>query len=801
MEESVQLILATQFKEDNQSNYNSYQKEIIASLAQCNIQGTENDLPFTQTEIDFVIKNIKHRNTPGPDEISGDFIKILHNIHSNLLLNIFNAALKHGYFPPQWKDSKLILIPKTKGNQEDPSNFRPICVSSILGKVLEKLINNRLYHFMCINNLHHKDQYGFTHQTSATIALFKLKEKIKQIQSTNYTAIIISLDITGAFNSLWTPFVLHILKSNNCPNNILNLLQDSLSERSISYLLKTTKIIKKGILGSPQGSPMSPLLWNLLISKLLETKFHPQVQVQAFADDITILIHGKSRREIENISNQTLNKINDWGNKHLLEFNPTKSSFLIIGKKYQKRPPLIKLGSYNIKHSKELRILGITFDSQLSFLPHIENIKRKVIQQTLQINNFSGLNWGINPKNFRDIYERAIERLITYGAPVWYRAVNNSHQLRKLKSIQRIPLLKISKAFRTVSNISLNILCNLKPINLTIEKEIFMFKLFQLKQTAAYNDISINPSEIQYELDIWKTHPAKLKAINYTKNDISLKKINIYTDGSVSNDTVGGAFVALDEFNHIIKIDKLKLPKYSTIYDAELIAILEATKFANSFKEKTSFTINSDSLSSLQALSNPHNKNQLVYQVKEEIIKITHRHDIQINYVKSHNNNFRNDLADLQANKARHSGKEILIKKSKNYIRTEINKIIKEKWNLNWRQEGKHTPLYNWIPSVNLIPEWFPSNFQITQILTEHGRFPFYFKRINRSNNNICPCGNSTNSIDHYLKECILTKNQVKEIQKILQIKEIHQHKSKIIKNDKTVKILMDEISKKTTSV
>ncbi|EEC20137.1 hypothetical protein IscW_ISCW015519, partial [Ixodes scapularis] len=130
------------------------------------------------------------------------------------------------------------------------------------------------------------------------------------------------------------------------------------------------------------------------------------------------------------------------------------------------QPPTVKLEEKTIKNVKELKILGVIFNSSLSFLPHLTYITKKVTQVILALANFSGLNWGYNPQNFRKLYLRSIEKIITYGGPVYYKKEFNSHQKRKLKAIQRILMLKITKRHFIVSNINLNKLANFNPVHL-----------------------------------------------------------------------------------------------------------------------------------------------------------------------------------------------------------------------------------------------------------------------------------------------------------------------------------------------
>lgn len=102
---------------------------------------------FTQQEVEAVIKNLKKDVSPGPDNLTTEFIQILHQKTKTFFVNLFNSCLKIGYFPKDWKVSKIILFPKKK-NQSTPSDYRPIAINSIFEKILEKLLKDRLYYFL-----------------------------------------------------------------------------------------------------------------------------------------------------------------------------------------------------------------------------------------------------------------------------------------------------------------------------------------------------------------------------------------------------------------------------------------------------------------------------------------------------------------------------------------------------------------------------------------------------------------------------------------------------------------------------
>lgn len=795
--ETVQEIMSLLFADDNPNEYNLFRKETCRKIL--TPPNSDDDPTFENSEIDHIISKLKKKTAPGMDLISTEFIESLHRKFKHLFKNIFNAALQLGYFPEEWKVAKLILIPKKDGPLTTHADFRPICITPIIGKILEKLLNNRIYHFLHHNKHLNPNQFGFTHQKSSTIALYKMHQHIKEVQRNKGTPIIISLDISGAFNSLWTPYTLDILKTLDCPKNIFSLLKSCILNRKITYTSQSDEITKSNVIGSPQGSPVSPLLWNLLVSTLLSEQFHDQIQISAFADDITIIAHGNTRKEIESVANETLDQIHQWGLKYCLNFNPNKCSFVILGNKYHKRPPTIKIGNSNIKCVKVIKILGVLFDSQLSFLPHLEYVRQSTITKSIQLSAFSGSDWGINPQQFKEIYIRSLERAIVYAAPVWYKKNNNSHQLRKIKSIQRMPLIKICKTYKTVRNDNLNILSNIKPLKFTILKEISNFELFQLKEQPSNTQFDIK--DIQYEVDLWEHHPSKLLHFPYTDNaqpNNNNSNKYIYTDGSVCNKSVGSAFVMLNQEGIILHYDRYKLPDYSTIFDAELIAIKTALEYIENLHQSQNETITliSDSLSSLQAIANPYNTNELVHQIKRKALNLntTQGHELILQHIKSHSNNFGNDLADNLANQARTRGKFINLKMSKQYIKKQLEQKAIEEWNMEWRQSGGDSQLYKWVPSISLIPPAFPSTFYLSQLFTGHGRFPFYFKKIKLLDHSRCTCGIDATSVEHYFGPCKITRPIYLKIKKNSPNTMFNGNAPNLLTNNKNIKLLEEMI-------
>ena len=95
------------------------------------------------------------------------------------LCEIINSSFSTGVFPDALKIAKVIPIHKG-GSTNEINNYRPISILSIFDKIIEKLMHKQLYHFLSINNVLFKNQYGFRKKSSTSLALIQIVEKIRE---------------------------------------------------------------------------------------------------------------------------------------------------------------------------------------------------------------------------------------------------------------------------------------------------------------------------------------------------------------------------------------------------------------------------------------------------------------------------------------------------------------------------------------------------------------------------------------------------------------------------------------------
>ena len=142
--------------------------------------------PVTHSEIKDLIITLKNGKSTGPFSILVKLLKLVRSDISRPLACTFDESITLGTFSDELKCAKVIPIHK-KGPHTDPSNYRPISLISVFGKLLEKLIFKRLY--QCLDNLNtfYPLQFGFRKKHSSNHALISITESIKStIDNGNY---------------------------------------------------------------------------------------------------------------------------------------------------------------------------------------------------------------------------------------------------------------------------------------------------------------------------------------------------------------------------------------------------------------------------------------------------------------------------------------------------------------------------------------------------------------------------------------------------------------------------------------
>ena len=121
----------------------------------------------------------------------------------NTLLSILNDIWLTGNFPSGWRQSYVVPIPKPGKDASDPTNYRPIALTSCVCKVMERMVNNRLVWYLERNKIITATQSGFRKGRNTTDQLVRLESFVREafIQKQHATAIL--FDLEKAYDTTW----------------------------------------------------------------------------------------------------------------------------------------------------------------------------------------------------------------------------------------------------------------------------------------------------------------------------------------------------------------------------------------------------------------------------------------------------------------------------------------------------------------------------------------------------------------------------------------------------------------------
>ncbi|GIY37470.1 RNA-directed DNA polymerase from mobile element jockey [Caerostris darwini] len=509
-----------------------------------------NFLEISSGELEAVIHKIKYKKAAGLDGIPGEIVKEIYYANPEWFRSILNILLSQGIFPACWKRARIALIPKDNRQLNHPKDFRPICILPCWGKVFDKILAERLTFLLEENNILHQSQFGFRKKRSTINALQSIKDCIMAANSQNLVTCLISIYIENAFNSANWPILMTKIDRLPIPGYLKNILFCFLNDRNVS-LGGVEQAYNQGV---PQGSCLGPILWNIYFNDILDLDLGQDAQVQAFADDLMIILKAPATYHFTTKCIIPLKNIYSWISDNKLKINSNKSTFTIVSSKNYSHIPNIKMGNYKIKYCKEIKYLGITMDRRLTWNNHLDHVGDKLNNIMHKLNRITRVYWGLTPSVKKEIYKKVLEKIICYGSEIWFK--DQEKQNKKLNSLQRVGLLNITKCYRTVCTEALQILAGIPPISITLR---FLTKLYHLRYLQ--QDITIHNQVFNFG----QLEPRPDPDPPWNKRSFAWRHLKpvedgrcIYTDGSKLNGKVGCAMAVQNVNNDYPPIKKIK---------------------------------------------------------------------------------------------------------------------------------------------------------------------------------------------------------------------------------------------------
>ena len=224
---------------------------------------------LTPKEIQSHLNKLKNGKATGLDLLSNEMLKCVGPTCLPFLTQLFNHIYNTSSFPSSWKEAYITTLHK-KGPKQDPANYRPISITSCLGKLFTGTLNTRLMQFMQDANISHPFQGAFTKGRRSTDHIFVANTLIDQAKHLGHPLYAAFIDMQKAYDSVSRPLLFRKLVLSGLGPKFCSLVEQTYTNTSSRIKLGTRmgESFSSNV-GLCQGEPLSPLLFNLFIADLI----------------------------------------------------------------------------------------------------------------------------------------------------------------------------------------------------------------------------------------------------------------------------------------------------------------------------------------------------------------------------------------------------------------------------------------------------------------------------------------------------------------------------------------------------
>lgn len=752
-------------------------------------------------ELNKAISQTKN-SAPGLDGLCNSHLKDFSWENKQCLLSALNNILISGNIPESWSHFKIIPLKKKDSDPSMASSYRSIAMAPSLRKLFERILNNRLEWHLETNSLLNPSQSGFRRSKSTKDNILSLWSAVQVAFSKKQVAFVTFIDIKGAFDWANLTLLASKLELLGAPKYFCYLFLCLFGLKVLHISNGSEETVRFSFTGLPQGSVLSPLLFNIYINDIF-TDLPNEVLVLAYADDLAVISTSPNsniaRINVQNAVSIIESRLADLQ----LVLSSTKSKSMLFSKRssYFPRPPPILLSSGALDYVESFNFLGVIFHEHLKLDPYLSSLSVSCFQYANIMRSLCGVSWGSDPTSLLRIYTGSVRPKLEYAAPLLLNC--NKAQLLKLERLQWKCLRIALGAFPSTHTLALELLSQIIPLP---------ERLTALTQNTA-NQLLANPShpihsilndwvpasqrhpkffsiyfdhKQRFEIALRYKHPMFLvpyectyfipptiflsvKKNTCTKTEVlnkfsTFNKGNwryfhkIFTDGSKRYSNVGSGLW----YPELAIEAHFDLHESSTIFTAEANAILESLLLISS-QEHKKFLIISDSRSVLEGLASHLNNRShpLIYEIKSETWKLLQRgYLVRFLWIPSHMGILGNELADGAAGDFSDSPIQ-------NCLPPVLARDLRclgfaeqiVSWQSKWESSQYGRFLYNIMPRVQKNP-WFhnsalPRHVIVTmnRLLCNHTNCNDHLFKINLVTDNSCSCG-AQQSPAHLFFDC-----------------------------------------------
>lgn len=340
---------------------------------------------ISEEELGSIIFSLKCDKSPGIDGISISDLRRTYEYTREVLLTLLNRIISCGEIPINMKTALVIPLYKN-GAHNKVENYRPISILPSIAQILEKHILLTMTGFLEKHGILSPCQYGFRQGKSTQTLLEDFSDQLNAVFDNNKIACALFLDCSKAFDTVHHGLLLDKLFSLGFRGAFWSLLANFLQgRRQLVSVGKVRSAFSTITAGVPQGSILSPLLFNIFVNDLQSVI---PVSLYQYADDTVILTSASNYYDAVTSLQSAATKAMDWFRNNLININVSKTQLICFHNPLRK----VTLDFSLVLHCSDcspcscrpllysfvVKYLGMYLDSGLSWNSHLAYVCKKL---------------------------------------------------------------------------------------------------------------------------------------------------------------------------------------------------------------------------------------------------------------------------------------------------------------------------------------------------------------------------------------------------------------------------------------
>ncbi len=382
-------------------------------------------LKFPPELVYFHLCSLPAKLSAGPDGLPSLFFRKLAFQLAEPLSSIFEVSFHTGTVPSDWSKSLVTPIYK-KGCRSNPANYRPVSLTCVACRLMEKIIKTELLAHFSRNSLISNSQHGFlARHSTVTQLLESLNDWTSAVDQRDAVDVIFA-DVSKAFDKLPHSKILESLKAYRIEGLLLQWVKVFLSNRTQCVVYNGCQSPQvRAISGVPQGSVLGPLCFLVVINRLPSVIRHGTVKL--FADDCKIYLRIKSDVDF-NLLHQDLHSLFEWAQQNGLVLALEKTVVMHLGNNNPNRK--YRVNDTELNETCVTKDLGVIFSSNLKCADHIGSICKKAFARV----NLIYIAFYSRQLSFLvQMFKTYVRPTLEYASEVW-----SPHLKKDIDLIERV---------------------------------------------------------------------------------------------------------------------------------------------------------------------------------------------------------------------------------------------------------------------------------------------------------------------------------------------------------------------------